>query len=555
MKKKISKKDKLKALSAQAETVAKAGKKRMKSSDEGIDVSSREVEASNPYAKLPKLPMLHQNENSIDDVTLDEFTRGALTKYGSYVVEERAIADYRDGLKPVHRALLWSLAGLGLRPHAGYKKSARTVGDTIGKYHPHGDAAAYGAMVTIANTMPPVVDGQGNWGTPVDPAAAHRYTEARMSKFAHLFMVDSKYLEVVPKVPNFSDDEVIPLFMPALLPYLLFNGSIPAPAYGVRAGNPSFSFQSVAKVVSDMLRGEEYDSKRLAKTLKIQHAFGCDDVTERKEFQSMLATGKGNITYTAKFDFDFKRKIIHIRSFVPAGFASRAAIDKALAKISAIKGVKAAYSSQGKRSKGSGPYGALCIIETLKNLNEDAFDDICSQVEDICTNSVNYRLGVTIRKADESNAFKYLNYVNYFKQWVKYRTNLEVRMLKYLIERTEREIHVNEVYLFAVRNMEKLLKILPKVLVSKTPDATLAQLLKLPLEDAIIILDRKVRQLAKLEEADLVNKIKGLQKELAEYKRDLKKPGERAARDTDERVSTYLRSPDNLKSGLLFKEK
>ncbi|MEG0374173.1 MAG: DNA gyrase subunit A [Raoultibacter sp.] len=210
-------------------------------------------------------PMLGQDESLIRDENLADYTRRALFQYGSYVVEDRAIADYRDGLKPVHRALLWSLSDLGLRPGGAFKKSARTVGDALGKYHPHGDAACYGAMVTIANTVPPAVAGQGNWGDPVAPAAAMRYTEAKMSKFAGSFLLDPDYLEVTPMVDNFSNDMKLPLYLPALLPYMLFNGSVPAPAYGVKCGNPSFSFTSVAKVVCDMLNGKEYSAKTRSK--------------------------------------------------------------------------------------------------------------------------------------------------------------------------------------------------------------------------------------------------------------------------------------------------
>lgn len=522
-----------------SDVVVKKGKKEKAKKGVVIDAKSR-------------FPMNGQPQEAIIDRGLAKFTEDALRLYGSYVVEDRAVPDYRDGLKPVHRSLLWSLAGLGLRPDKGYKKAARTVGDTIGKYHPHGDAAAYGAMVTIANTMPPAVAGQGNWGTPINPAAAQRYTEARMSKFTDLFLLDTKYLAVVPKIPNFSGDDTIPLYLPALLPYALFNGNVPAPAYGVKAGNPSFSFKSVAKVVVDMLNGKEYSSKKLANTLEIQHAYGCDDVTEEDAYLEMISTGKGAITYTPKMDLDYKHGVIRITSFVPAGLSSIKQINSTLQKIIALNGVKKAFSKQGKKSKGSGPYGALFIVEVQRNLDEDQFNDIVEKVESFVTNKVNYRLGVTIRKADAANAFKYLSYPTFFKAWIKYRVALELRLIKSLIVKTERDLHVNQVYLFAVENMEKLLKALPKVLVAKDPDAMLAKMMKIPVEDAVIILDRKVRQLAKMEADALKAKIKELQDELKQLNKDLKAPGDRAARDTERRVKSYLKSPDAIKSGLEF---
>lgn len=522
--------------------------------------SKSKVESTSPVANPEQVtkhvsslyPMLGHANTVITDTGLDKFTAGALTEYGAYVVEDRAVPDYRDGLKPVHRSLLWSLAGLNLRPTSAYKKSARTVGDTIGKYHPHGDGAAYGAMVTIANTMPPAVDGQGNWGTPINTQAAMRYTEARMSKFSHMFLLDREYLDVVPKIPNFSGDDTIPLYLPALMPYALFNGNTPAPAYGVRAGNPAFSFRSVAKVVIAMLRGKQYSADKLAKTLEIQHAWGCDCTATPEAMQEMITTGKGSIGYAPSIHEDFDKKLIQIRSFVPGTLSSQAGIDKTLEKISSIDGVRKCYSKQGKRSDNSGPYGALFIVECQRNLDTDQFYDILEAVEKQVSSSIGYRLGVTIRKANDRNAFKYLNYGQFFQAWIKYRIALELRLIASLLEKAEKELHLQEVYLFAVENMEKLLKVLPKVLTSNDPDATLAKAMDMPVEDATIILNRQVRKLAKLEAADLKKRIKELKDEIAQLNKDKKAPGERAANDTLARVKTYLKNPDAVRSGLKF---
>lgn len=499
---------------------------------------------------LSIFPMPGITDETLRDQGLDKFTAEALSIYGAYVVEDRAVPDYRDGLKPVHRALLWSLAGLNLRPSSSYKKSARTVGDTIGKYHPHGDSAAYGAMVTIANTMPPAVDGQGNWGTPINPPAAQRYTEARMSKFTNLFMLDRDYLEVVPKVPNFSGDDTIPLFLPALLPYALFNGNIPAPAYGVRAGNPSFSFRSVAKVVIALLKGKKVGSKKLASMLEVQHAWGCDATVSKTDMEEMVSTGKGSVVYSPLIEEDYEKKAIYIRSFVPSGLASTAQIDKTLEKISNIDGVRKCYSKQGKKSKGSGPYGALFIIECQRNLGTEDFYDILEAVEKQATSKVSYRLGITVRKQDDKNAFHYLGYDKFFAAWVKYRIALELKLIEFQLDKAKKELHLQEVYLFAVENMEKLLKVLPKVLVAKNPDETLAKAMKMPQEDATIILNRQVRKLARLEASDLKTKIASLRKEIQGLTKDLDDPGARAAKDTQRRVTSYLKNPDNVKSGL-----
>ncbi len=520
-------------LKAKAISVDDIKKKKKKSTD---------VAASNAVG-TSLYPLLGQDPKLIHDEGLSDYTRRALSHYGAYVVEDRAIADYRDGLKPVHRALLWSLSDLGLRPSAAFKKSARTVGDTIGKYHPHGDAACYGAMVTIANTVPPAVAGQGNWGNPVSAAAAQRYTEARMSKFTGSFLLDPDYLEVVPRVPNFSNDLEIPLYLPALLPYMLFNSSVPAPAYGVKCGNPPFSFSSVSKVVCDMLNGVQYDAKKLAKTLKIVHTYGCEDVTTDEEMLQLISTGKGKVTYQPLMHVDEKNKLVIIQTYVPAGMSKLDAITKKLEKIGEWNGVVSARNASGKKNKHSGPYGAAFEIKCRGS--EDLLYETAKKVMREVTSSVNYTLGVTVRRADASNKFMYLDYLKYFKAWIAYRIKLETAMLQNKLTKAEKALHLQQVYLWAVDNMDKLLKVLPKVLVAADPDAMLAKLCKIPVEDAKIILDRQVRKLAKLERSGLLAKIKEIKAEIAGYKAGLKEPGKYAAEGTAAKVKAYLKSPDD----------
>ena len=481
---------------------------------------------------------------------LDDYTRDALKIYGSYVVEQRAVADFRDGMKPVHRAVLWSMAGLGLRPAAGHKKSARTVGDAIGKYHPHGDAAAYEAMVTITNTVPPFVDGRGGFGSPDTPASAARYTEAKMSKFSHMFLLDPDYMKVVPYDMNFSNDEKIPLYLPALLPSLLFITNIPAPAYGVKAGNPAFSMATVAKVVIDMLKGKSYTAQKLSDSLKIYHPYGCLDVSNDADIESMMATGAGKVSYAPLTKYDEDKRTIYLQSFVPTTLASTDSIDRSLNKILDIDGVKAAYNSPGKKNKNAGPFGALCEINAQKNTSEERFDEICHAVDNIVKSSVHYRLGVTIRKQDQPNEFRYLDYVSFFEGWIKYRIKLEERLITYKLKSIREQLHLQEVYLYAVENMKELLKILPKALAAKDPEAVLAKALKMPVEDATIILDRKIRQLAAMEAGALKEKIKGLKADIKVLLTEQKNPGERAARDTEARVKAYLKNPDPTQSGL-----
>lgn len=531
------------AKTAKPTAVKLAKSTKIVASDDIKKKKKKDVSTTNVPVGQSLYPLLGQDPKLVRDEGLSDYTRRALFHYGSYVVEDRAIADYRDGLKPVHRALLWSMQDLGLRPGGAFKKAARTVGDTIGKYHPHGDAAAYGAMVTIANTAPPAVSGAGNWGNPVSPAAAMRYTEAKMSKFTGSFLLDADYLEVVPRVPNFSNDMEIPLYLPALLPYMLFNSSVPAPAYGVKCGNPPFSFASVSKVVCEMLNGVSYSAEKLAKTLKIVHTYGCQDVSSDESMLQLISTGKGKVTYEPQIQIDEKNKLIIVQTYVPTSMSKLDTITKKLEKIGSWNGVVSARNASGKKNKHSGPYGAAFEIKVRGS--EDQLYEIATKVQKEITASVNYTLGVTIRRANKPNTFKYLNYLDYFKGWIAYRIKLEVAMLKNKLAKAEKALHLQEVFLWAVDNMDMLLKVLPKVLHADEPDVTLSKLCKIPIEDAKIILDRPLRKLARLERKGLLEKIKEIKAEIAGYKAGLKEPGKYAAAGTAVKVKAYLKSPDD----------
>lgn len=219
-------------------------------------------------------------------------------------------------------------------------------------------------------------------------------------------------------------------------------------------------------------------------------------------------------------------------------------------KFAVIQGVSQAHSNGGERNKDAGTYGCAVEVVVGRGVDEDRFYEIAQEVQKLTTKSVSYILGVTVRHDGKPNSFKYLDYLSYFKAWVTYRKKLEIRMLDWLIERAQKELHLQEVYLYAVDNKDKLLKALPKVLASKEPDSALAKAIKLPVEDAKIILDRQVRKLATLERADLVTKIKALKADIAGWQKGLKAPGKYAAKDTLDRVQKYLKNPDANKPNL-----
>lgn len=478
------------------------------------------------------------------DISINNFAKMALKIYGSYVVEERAIPEFRDGLKPVHRALLWAMHELNLNYTGKFRKSAKVVGDTIGSYHPHGDTACYDAMVTLANVSPKLVRGEGNWGSPVDSAAAYRYTEARLSVFSKLFLLDNGYLNVVKMQPNFDSTTEMPVHLPALLPVMLMMGNPTAPAYGVRAGNPPFEMDGIIKLVRAGLKGKKITSKACAKYLEVHYPYGSIDVTDEADFFELINTGHGSMSFkpTIEATWEHKNKEaskkISIQSYSP-GFRG-ASVAKQLEKINALDAVQRAYDRSGKKDKfgRSGPYGCLYIVEPKRGISEDKFFELAEKVEKILTTKEHFDLGCTV-KGDSGVSFERPNIPQFINTWLKYRIQLEIDYIDYLIKDTEKKLDHQELLLFAVDNRDKILKALPKVLKSKAPDEALAKALKKPAEYAKRILDLQIRRLASLERAAIVKAIKELKAAIKSLKKDRKTPNPRIEKDLMERVKKF----------------
>jgi topoisomerase-4 subunit A len=490
-------------------------------------------------------------EGHIQDIEITEYTKKALKEYGTYVVSDRAVPDYRDGLKPSHRAILWSAFELGLHPNAAVKKAARTVGDAIGKYHPHGDTAAYGAMVTIANTAIPAIHGQGNWGGPLAPAAAQRYTEAKLSKFSSLFLLDRNYLSVTPMIPNYSEDLVIPLHLPALLPTILLFGNPTAPAYGVRAGNPTFSFKSVVKVVLDMLKGKTYTDSKLAKTLEVRYDYNCHVVTPESVYEEMIETGKGNVVTRPVLEASWEEKRIYIKSFAPGGtsgsFDSIKSVAKQLQRITDLPGISSACPENSKRNKNAGTMGVLYIITPSRGIQEDAFWELAEKIETMLTFKANYALGITVRKEDRNNTgFYFVGYLNLLEQWVKYRVAMESRLISKLIADADSALEIQEGYARVCTtdaDLQKCIKIIRTAEDSEVKPK-LMKAFKLNERQVDAVLDLRLRRLGKMAISEVRAAISELEARIAELQKEAKAPALRAAKDLQERVAKYIKNPD-----------
>jgi hypothetical protein len=389
--------------------------------------------------------------------------------------------------------------------------------------------SAYSACVTIANTLPNLADGQGNWGDFSSGPAAARYTEVRLSEFSDRFLLDKNYLAVVPKVKNYSNDEEWPLFLPAKVPVQLLVGSPTVPAYGVSAGTPPFHMKGVMELTIKAIKGEEITPKMCANTLVPNYPYGGQCVSTKKELAEFHKTGKGSLQFVPDIEIDETHNIISIMSCSP-GFMSANSIETKLGKISELPGVKSVEDVSSARS---GKYGVEFRITTKKGEFEETLD----KVRRILLTKEAYHVGYTYRKK-ENTEFGRISICDFFHMWAKYRIALESRVIQYLIREQEKILARLELLVFAVDNR----KIILEALNSKDPDAYLVKALKKPEEYVKQLLDLKVRQLAVLNKDQLLKDIKEVNVKISDLKKDLKDPTTRIVTSTEKDVKAYLSS-------------
>ncbi|HEX7045639.1 MAG TPA: DNA topoisomerase IV subunit A, partial [Burkholderiales bacterium] len=260
-----------------------------------------------PPAKRGKVvPLPRARAADVERLPVAQFTEKAYLDYSMYVILDRALPFIGDGLKPVQRRIIYAMSELGLSATAKYKKSARTVGDVLGKYHPHGDMACYEAMVLMAQPFSyryPLIDGQGNWGSQDDPKsfAAMRYTESRLTRFAQLLLSELEQ-GTVEWVPNFDGTLREPRFLPARLPHVLLNGTTGI-AVGMATDIPPHNLREVAAACVRLLEDPKATTADLLKHLKgPDYPTEAEIVSPAAEIRAIYQTGSGTIRCRAKWE-------------------------------------------------------------------------------------------------------------------------------------------------------------------------------------------------------------------------------------------------------------
>jgi intein/homing endonuclease len=367
-------------------------------------------------------------------------------------------------------------------------------------------------------------------------------TEVRLADYAKMFLLDSGYLEVVPRIKNFDDSEDIPLYLPSLLPTMLLIGNEGGIAYGVRACNPSFEIEGVAKLVEIALNKGKVTDEECVKHLRINAPFGSECVSTKEELEDFIKTGRAKaIKYRPKINIDYKNKIIEIVSYAP-GFQSEEMVEKKRDKIRELPGVSRWVSDCGDKRPNAGAFGAYYYVVPKRGVDDDGLYDLAEKVKKILTGSQFYNLGLVVNHVDETKTkFAYVNFSNYITQWVKYRIVLEQKYLENVISKRERDIWEYETQMFAVINKDKVLEVMKKALDKDDPDTYAAKTLKIDRERATYIIERKLRSLAKLELNTIKDKLKTAQADIKGWKKDLKNPNPRISSSLSESVNKYIK--------------
>ncbi len=445
----------------------------------------------------------------VERLPLKVFTEKAYLDYSMYVIMDRALPNIGDGLKPVQRRIIYAMSELGLSAAAKHKKSARTVGDVLGKYHPHGDSACYEAMVLMAQPFSyryPLVDGQGNWGAPDDPKsfAAMRYTEARLARFSELLLAEVGQ-GTVDWVPNFDGTLEEPAVLPARVPHVLLNGTTGI-AVGMATDIPPHNLREVAAACVRLLEDPQASVGELCEHVKgPDYPTEAEIITPRRDLQKIYETGGGSVRMRAKWEQEEGDIVVTALPYQVSGA-------KVLEQIAQQMQAKKLPMVEDLRDESDHEHPTRLVI--VPRSNRVDLEGLMAHLFATTDLERTYRVNMNIIGLDGRPRVKNLREM--LTEWLEFRVGTVRRRLQYRLEKVDRRLHLLEGLLIAFLNIDEVIHI---VRTEDEPRAVLMARFGLTEVQADFILDTKLRQLARLEEM----KIRGEQAELAKEKAELEK--------------------------------
>lgn len=447
--------------------------------------------------------MSELTQDGAERLALHTFTENAYLNYSMYVIMDRALPYIGDGLKPVQRRIVYAMSELGLNASAKFKKSARTVGDVLGKYHPHGDSACYEAMVLMAQPFSyryPLVDGQGNWGAPDDPKsfAAMRYTESRLSKYAELLLGELGQ-GTVDYQPNFDGTLQEPKMLPARLPNILLNGTTGI-AVGMATDIPPHNLREVAQAAIALIDSPKTTLEQLLDIVQgPDYPTEAEIITPRDEIRKIYQTGRGSIRQRAVWKKEEGEAVITALPHQVSGA-------RVLEQIANQMRNKKLPMVEDLRDESDHENPTRLVI--VPRSNRVDLDQVMNHLFATTDLEKSYRVNLNMIGLDNRPAVKNLHEI--LTEWLVFRRDTVKRRLNYRLDRVLRRLHILEGLLVAFLNIDEVIEI---IRTEDEPKPVLMSRFGISETQAESILELKLRHLAKLEEMKIRGEQADLEKE------------------------------------------
>ena len=445
----------------------------------------------------------------IETQRVSEFARKAYLDYSMYVILDRALPHLADGLKPVQRRIVYAMSELGLGPNSKPKKSARTVGDVIGKFHPHGDSACYEAMVLMAQSFSmryPLIEGQGNWGSPDDPKqfAAMRYTEAKLARFAQTLLSELEQ-GTVDWGQNFDGTLKEPKLLPSRLPHVLLNGASGI-AVGMATDIPSHNVREVVNACVELLDNPEATMAQLTKHIKgPDFPTAGEIVTPAAEIREMYKTGNGSIRQRAKWEIEDGEIVITALPFQVSG----AKVQQQIAQQMQAKKLPMVEDVRDESD-----HESPTRIVVVPRSNRVDLEELITHLFATTDLERSYRVNMNMIGLDGRP--RLYNLKDLLTEWLDFRIETVRRRLQHRYDQVNSRLHLLDGLMVAYLNVDEVIRI---IRTEDEPKPVLMKRFKLSDVQTEYILELKLRYLNRLEEME----IRGEQAKLQEERASLEK--------------------------------
>jgi topoisomerase IV subunit A len=484
------------------------------------------------------------NFEGIERQALKTFTEKAYLDYSMYVILDRALPALGDGLKPVQRRITYAMSELALSAINKHKKSARTVGDVIGKYHPHGDSACYEAMVLMAQPFAyryPIVDGQGNWGSQDDPKsfAAMRYTEAKLTKYAEVLLSELAH-GTVDWTPNFDGTLEEPAILPARLPNLLLNGTSGI-AVGMATDIPPHNLKEVAAACIHLLEEPEATTRALMKHVRGPDLpTGAEIVSPRADLIEFYDKGVGSYKARATYELEDGNIVVTAFPYQVSGnrVAEQIAEQMRAKKLPMVEDV---------RDESDFEHPTRLVIVPRSNRVDTT--ELMNHLFATTDLERSYRVNLNIIALDGRPRVMGLKAV--LAEWLEFRIATVTRRLQYRLEKVSKRLHILAGLLVVYLNLDEVIRIIRR---EDEPKSVLMKRFKLTEEQTEAILETKLRHLAKLEELKIREEQKALADERAELEALLKSKAKLRRLVADEIRADALTYGDERRTKIVERE-